>query len=425
MMKYIMFLMFVNSLFFNKLLLLNFVLFLSVFDNNYLYLSKLFFLDELSYYLILLLGWIFSLVYLICSDYKFYMNYFLWLMKLLNMFMLMVFSFIDFFNFYLFFEISMLLMFMVVIGFGYQYERMSSSIYMMFYTFFPSLMLLLGIYYYYGMVKDLNMMFWLKESYSLFFYFCMVIMFLIKLPIYFFHFWLPKAHVEASLEGSMILASIFLKLGAYGIYRVFFLLEKFIVNYKNYIMMFFMLSSIIMSGICCLQVDLKMLVAYSSIVHMSFMMMGLVSLIKTGLMSYVIIMISHGFCSSGLFVLVNLVYQRFGSRSMIMFKGVINYLPMLTLLWFMLSTSNFSCPPSLNFMGEIHILIVSLKVSVKYLLLIMIYIFINAFYSLFMFVFTQYGKMDMFTKFDLFNQEILVLLMHWMPLNMVFFMKYF
>nr|CAL18259.1 NADH dehydrogenase subunit 4 [Xenos vesparum] len=409
------------SVYFKFLMLLNLFLVMNLFDFNYMNLSSFYMFDEMSYFLTMLVVWVFSLIFLIFNGAN--KLYFYFLIKSLNLLLVLIFILVDFFYFYLFFEVSLIFMFMMIISFGKQFERLSAGMYMIFYTIFPSLLMLLGIYKYYDFYSDLVLFFWVNQSKSLFISLSFMLMFLIKMPIFLFHYWLPKVHVEASLEGSIILASIFLKLGSYGVYRVLAVLESLLNFYKIYFMFFFLVSSVLVSGLCCLQVDLKMLIAYSSIVHMSFMMVALMSFLKFGYFSILIIMISHGLCSSGLFFLVNLIYQRLLSRSIIMIKGLISIMPGLTMFMFLMSSSNFSCPPSLNFMGEFHIILSGLKITNVFMVFIMMYVFFSALYSLMMYVCTQFGKMDVYMKLDIYNLEFLIIMLFWLPLNLISLIK--
>lgn len=406
------------------LLLINFFYLLKFFDYNYINLSNIIINDEISYYLIILTRWVFRLVLLITNN-KIYMIYYINLLKYLIILIIIVFSFIDLLYFYIIFEIRLIVIFILIIGFGSQYERLRSRLYIIFYTIFPSLIILLSINYYNNLSFDLIIIIIIKNIRRIYFFWAIILILFIKLPIFIFHYWLPKAHVDASLDGSIILARIFLKLGAYGIYRLIKIIEKIIYFYKNYFMIYFLLSRLLLSIFCCLQIDIKIVIAYSSIVHIRFIIRAFIRLIKFRFIGFIIIIISHGLCSSGIFILVNIIYQQIYRRRILIIKGLINIIPIFTIFFFFIILSNFSCPPSLRFFREIFIIILILKLSMKYLLIIIRYIFFNSIYSLIIFINRQFNKIFMLINIDLINKEFLSLLIFRLPINLIYLIKLF
>jgi NADH-ubiquinone oxidoreductase chain 4 len=157
---------------------------------------------------------------------------------------------------------------------------------------------------------------------------------MVKLPMLGFHLWLPKAHVEAPVLGSMILAGILLKLGGYGIFRFFPILIVLNYSLRIFICIFFyigLLGRVVMSLICLRQVDLKILIAYSSVVHISVIILGLVRFSVRGLNGSFLIIVAHGFISPLLFYLIRFLYENLHSRSIIVLKGVILSAPLYCL----------------------------------------------------------------------------------------------
>nr|YP_010586389.1 NADH dehydrogenase subunit 4 [Molannodes epaphos]UZZ44177.1 NADH dehydrogenase subunit 4 [Molannodes epaphos] len=397
------------------------VLSMNVFYFNNL--SNMFGIDLVSYSLILLSIWISSLM-MMASSLVYEMNlktmYFTINILLLLIFLVCSFSVMNLFMFYLFFESSLIPLLLLIMGWGYQPERIMAGVYLLFYTLFVSLPLLLGIFYIYMNLNSLEMfMFYLLDFQNMLVYLVLMMAFLVKLPMVFVHLWLPKAHVEAPISGSMILAAIMLKLGAYGMIRVLVLLQSMSFKYGGFILSFSLLGGIFISMLCFLQVDLKSLIAYSSVVHMSIVLGGLISMTYWGFSGVLILLIGHGLCSSGLFCLVNLNYERLMSRSLLVNKGVLTIMPGLSLWWFLLLISNMAAPPSLNLMGEVMLINSLMSWSGLNMLLLVLLSFFSAGYCLYLFTYSQHGKflLSMNNYYNCNSREYLLLFLHWGPLN--------
>lgn len=410
-----------------NMLFFSFFLFLFITYNIRLFNSVIIFgLDVLSFGLILLRFWICALiiissrgVYFVKLNY----NYFLFNVIFLLTILLLTFSCINLFLFYVFFERRLIPTLFLILGWGYQPERLQAGLYLLFYTLFASLPLLISLFYILNNFYSLNFLF-LKEFEvnSFLLYLFIVFAFLVKMPIFLVHLWLPKAHVEAPVSGSIILAGVLLKLGGYGLIRVFSLILRTSLRCNIFWIVLRLVGGFLVSLVCLRQIDLKALVAYSSVAHISLVIGGLIVLISWGWGFSYALMIAHGLCSSGLFYLVNLTYERLGSRRLLINKGLLSFIPSVSMWWFLLCSRNIAAPPSLNLVGEIGLLNRILRWSNISIVLLILVSFFRAAYSLYLYSFSQHGKFNNgnFSFSFALNREYLVLILHWLPVNLLF-----
>nr|YP_010487104.1 NADH dehydrogenase subunit 4 [Eupatorus hardwickei]UWI70888.1 NADH dehydrogenase subunit 4 [Eupatorus hardwickei] len=398
--------------------------FMFSFNYQFSYISYFMGCDLLSFMMVMLSFWICSLMILASQKIfqgNYYYNLFLLVMIVLLLSLYLTFSSMNMFIFYLFFEVSLIPTLILIVGWGYQPERLQAGIYLLFYTLFASLPMMVSIFYCYKIFNSLDYFFLCDFNNNIFMYMCMNMVFFIKIPMYFVHLWLPKAHVEAPVAGSMILAGVMLKLGGYGLMRFMSIFLTVGIKVNFIFIIISMIGGIFVSLICLRQIDIKSLIAYSSVSHMGLVLGGIMTLNYWGMSGALVMMIAHGLCSSGLFCLANILYERTHSRSFFLNKGLINLMPIMSLWWFLFSCCNMAAPPSLNLLGEIMLINSLISWSNWTMVFIMFMSFFSAAYSLYLYSYTQHGKfyMGLYSFSSDSIREYLLLLLHWLPLNLM------
>ena len=276
---------------------------------------------------------------------------------LLETLLLAVFLVLDILLFYIFFE-SILPPLFILIGLYGSSNKVRASFFLFLYTLLGSLFLLLSILSISSIMgtTDFDALFKNNLNYytQLFLFYGIIIAFAVKTPTIFLNSWLLKAHVESPLGGSIILAAIVLKLSLYGIFRLILsLLPKAAIDY-TYIIYIIGVITIIYASISTLRtIDIKELIAYSSVSHAAVYILGVFSNSIQGIEGGIILGLAHGFVSSGLFICVGgILYDRFSTRLITYYRGITQIMPLFSLLFFILSLANCGVPLTLNFIGE-------------------------------------------------------------------------
>nr|WNH22371.1 NADH dehydrogenase subunit 4 [Callionymus bairdi] len=343
----------------------------------------------------------------------------------LQFFLILAFSATELIMFYVMFEATLLPTLAIITRWGNQKDRLNAGSYFLFYTLAGSLPLLIALLYLQSSVGTLSLItLQLSPSTNTFSYanklwwLACLLAFLVKMPLYGVHLWLPKAHVEAPIAGSMVLAAVLLKLGGYGMMRVLPLLTP-LTSSLNYPFIILALWGVIMTASICLrQTDLKALIAYSSVSHMGLVAAGILTQTACGFSGAMALMIAHGLTSSALFCLANTNYERTHSRTLLLARGFQILLPLMTAWWFTATLANFALPPLPNLMGELLIMTCLFNWSAWTLIFTGLGTLITAAYSLYMFLMTQRGPapLHIILPDPSFTREHLLMALHLLPL---------
>nr|YP_009254346.1 NADH dehydrogenase subunit 4 [Trichoderma gamsii]YP_009826349.1 NADH dehydrogenase subunit 4 [Trichoderma atroviride]ANC73531.1 NADH dehydrogenase subunit 4 [Trichoderma gamsii]QEJ82011.1 NADH dehydrogenase subunit 4 [Trichoderma atroviride] len=314
--------------------------------------------DGISIYFVLLTTMIMPIALLSNWDsIKENVKSYLIIMLLLETMLLAVFLALDIMIFYIFFE-SILPPLFILIGIFGSDNKVSASYYIFLYTLWGSLFLLLSILVTSSTMgsTDFDTLFKLNFEYKtqVFLFLGIFIAFAVKTPTIFLNGWLLKAHVESPLGGSIVLAAIVLKLSLYGIFRLMLpMLPKACLDYTFVIYTIAVITIIYASFSTIRTTDVKELIAYSSVCHAAVYLIGIFSNTLQGLEGSVVLGLAHGFVSSGLFICAGgVLYDRTGTRSIYFYRGMAQLMPILGILFFILTLGNCGTPLTLNFIGE-------------------------------------------------------------------------
>jgi len=227
--------------------------------------------------------------------------------------------------------------------------------------------------------------------------------------------------VEAPVAGSIILAGVLLKLGGYGLMRLINLFYPGLIKLGGYLIGLRLMGIIYVGLVCCRINDFKALVAYSSVAHMGIVISGIVCYYIWGYNGGLIIMVGHGLASSGLFCIVNIYYERVGSRRFYLNKGFILILPMFSLIIFLLRAANIAAPPTINLISEIFLMSTIMGYDVIIVLIFPLGSFLGAVFTLFIYSYSQHGKIYylVYGMAIARVREIHVIIIHIFPVNLL------
>jgi NADH-quinone oxidoreductase subunit M len=343
----------------------------------------------------------------------------LFIFCLLSIELFLIISFIttDILCFYVFFESVLIPMFLMIGYWGSRERRNKAGFYLFLYTLLGSLFLLFGIIFLYTWTCSTSyetlMRLKLPADIQIKYWICFFLPFAIKIPMIPFHIWLPEAHVEAPTIGSVILASLLLKLGGYGFIR--FTLPMFPIANEYFGPLIYTLGiiSVVYASMSTLrQIDLKRVIAYSSIAHMNVVVLGLFSYTQQGIDGAIYMMLAHGFVSSGLFFCVGILYDRYKTRLLEYYGGLAAVNPVFSFFFCFFSFANMGFPGTSNFIGEFLILVGLFEKNTFVMVFAATGVVLSAVYSIWLFNRVCFGtlKNEYIKKFVSINEsEIYVL----------------
>lgn len=380
--------------------------------------------DGLSMVFLLLTLFIFPILFLsawsVVLQPKQFWNYLL-AMELL---LVLTFSTLDILYFFILFESLLIPMFILIGVWGARERKIKAAYYFFLYTLFGSLFMMFGIFYLYFLTGSTNYFVLLnsqlESEQQKLIWLCFFLAFAVKMPLFPLHIWLPEAHVEAPTVGSMLLASLLLKLGGYGFLRfsLTFLAEGS-SQYAPLVSTCALLGVIYGSLSTVRQIDLKRIIAYSSVAHMNLVMLGLFSYNQQGLEGAIYLMVGHGVVSAALFFCVGVLYDRHHSRLLRYYGGVVTVMPLFCGVFFAFTLANMSFPGTSNFLGELLVFLGIFAGNSTVLLFSTAGIVLGAVYSTWLFNRVAFGtlKTTYISEFtDLNRRELFILLALLIPM---------
>lgn len=375
-------------------------------------------IDGISLFFIILTTFLIMLCILISWGSIIYrMKDYLICFLLLEFLLIQVFSVLDLLLFYIFFESVLMPMFLIVGVWGSRERKIRAAYQFFLYTLTGSILMLLGILvvYFQAGTTDLQIL-WnqeFSEKKQIVLWLSFFFSFAVKIPMMPFHIWLPEAHAEAPTTGSVMLAGILLKMGAYGFLR--FSLPMFplaTIFFTPFVFVLSLIAAVYASLTTLRQVDLKKIIAYSSVSHMGFVTIGIFTLNIQGLEGSIFLMLSHGLISSALFFCIGILYDRYHTRVIKYYSGFVKVMPIFSIFFLFFSFANIGFPGTSSFVGELLVLLGAFQSSVVLVILISFSVVLSAAYSIWMFNRIMFGilKLEYFNTFqDVSRKEFMIL----------------
>lgn len=375
-------------------------------------------IDSFSWIFLLLVTLLIPLTILSSwNNIKFHLKSFLSLILLVEWILLNMFIVVDLFLFYVWFEAVLIPMYLLIGIWGSRQRKTYASFMFFFYTYIGSLFLLFGLFLLYDHMSSLNLFTLIENNYklerTLLIWFFLMIAFAVKVPMFPAHIWLPEAHVEAPTVGSVLLAGVLLKLGIFAVIR--FLIPIFPTEmqyFSPFFSIFALIGIIYISLTTIRQIDLKKIIAYASVAHMNYVVLGVFGVNMLSFSGSIFLMIGHGIVSAGLFFLIGFLYDRYKTRNIRYYRGLVAFMPIYALSFFIFSLANMSFPGTCNFIGEAIILFGLTQTNLLVSWFAAVGIIFCAIYTIWLFNRTMYGPITPFilSFSDLSKKEFFVVL---------------
>jgi len=379
-----------------------------LFDNssiNYQYLINfrflgLFGLDGFSLCLVILTTFSFPFYFITLFEDKSTNKKQLFYFILIELFLILTFSSLDIFAFFIFFESTLIPMFLIIGTWGSRFRKIKAAYLFFLFTFVGSLTILFNLFYLFSQYGTINYYSLLNTQipfYSqLIIWCCFFLPFCIKAPLFPFHILLPEAHVEAPTSGSMLIAGILLKLGTYGFLRFLVpLCPDANLYFQPFSFTILCTGLLFTSLITIIQIDLKRIIAYSSVTHMTFLVIGILVFNFQSLQGSIILMLAHGFTSTALFYLVGCLYKRTHTRILIYYSGIAQLMPIFSFFIFIFCIANFGMPLTFNFIGEFLIFCGVVQNNLFLAIIVIIGLFCSLIYSMYFLNRLIFGNMKL------------------------------
>lgn len=409
--------------FFSVVLRYNDITFLiiEIFWLHFFNISYIIYIDFFSFFFLFLTAFIIPFCILSIWNYLninfFFFFFILWSLEFL---LFGVFSISDLIIFYMYFESILIPMYLLLGIWGTRYRKIHAANLLFLYTFIGSIFFLLSAIYLLNIFNTTSWNFlllltsYLSENIQYFLWFGFFLSFAVKVPMFPFHIWLPEAHVEAPTVGSIILAAILLKLGTYGMlrYLIFFFFQANIF-FQPFIFTLAILGVIYSSLVTLRQIDIKKIIAYSSVTHMNLALLGLFSFNLISCSGSYLMMISHGLISSALFFSIGIIYERFHSKIIKYYGGLVFYMPLFSIFFLFFSFANFSFPLTFGFVSELLIFLGLFSVSPFICILCGFSVIFGAIYSIWLYNRIFYGQesLKLSSYLDISRLEFILLLL--------------